>query len=268
MRSFEYLRPASLPDAAKALAGSDAKLMAGGMTLIPAMKMRLTLPETVVDLGAIGELRGIRAAKDEITIGAMTRHADVASSADVKKAIPALASLAGGIGDPQVRNRGTIGGSIANNDPAADYPAAVLALGATITTNKRKIVGDKFFTGMFETALDAGEIIQQVSFPVPAMAAYEKFRSPASRYALVGVFVAKTAAGVRVAVTGAAPCVFRATALESLLSEKFSAEALKGFRFPAEGLNSDMHGDAQYRAGLIGVLTRRAVASLTGAGMN
>ena len=267
MRSFDYHRPSSLPEAAKAFAAApDARLLAGGMTLIPAMKMRLALPTALVDLGGLAELRGIRAGREEIGIGAMVRHVDVAGSADVRRLIPALSALAGGIGDPQVRNRGTIGGSIANNDPAADYPAALLGLGATITTSKRKIAADKFFTGMFETALDAGEIILQVTFPLPAMAAYEKFRSPASRYALVGVFVAKTSSGVRVAVTGAAPGVFRATALESLLSEKFTPEALAGFRFPAEGLNADMHGDAQFRANLISVLTRRAVANLVAGG--
>ncbi len=267
MRSFDYHRPTSLPEAGKAFAAAaDTKLLAGGMTLIPAMKMRLTLPPVLVDLGGLAELRGIRVGKEEIGIGAMTRHVDVAVSADVRRLIPALSALAGGIGDPQVRNRGTIGGSIANNDPAADYPAALLALGATITTSKRKIAAGKFFTGMFETALEAGEIILQVTFPVPAMAAYEKFRSPASRYALVGVFVARTASGVRVAVTGAAPSVFRATALESLLTEKFASEAVAGFRFPAEGLNADMHGDAQFRASLISVLTRRAVASLVAGG--
>jgi carbon-monoxide dehydrogenase medium subunit len=269
MRSFDYYRPSSLPEAAKALAAdADTRLLAGGMTLIPAMKMRLTLPPVLVDLGGLAELRGIRAGKGELGIGAMTRHADVARSTDVRRLIPALAVVAGGIGDPQVRNRGTIGGSIANNDPAADYPAALLALGATITTAKRRIAADQFFKGMFETALAAGEIILQVTFPVPAMAAYEKFRSPASRYALVGVFVARTSAGVRVAVTGAAPCVFRATALESLLAEKFSPDALAGLRFPAEGLNTDMHGDAQYRATLISVLTRRAVTKLVAAGGN
>jgi len=267
MKSFEYLRPSSLPEAAKALAAdADTRLLAGGMTLIPAMKMRLTLPPVLVDLGGLAELRGIRVGKDEIGIGAMTRHVDVAGSAVVRRLIPALAALAGGIGDPQVRNRGTIGGSIANNDPAADYPAALLALGATITTSTRKIVAENFFTGMFETALEPGEIILQVTFPVAVKAAYEKFRSPASRYALVGVFVAKTSSRVRIAVTGAAPSVFRATALEALLSEKFSPDALTGFRFPAEGLNADMHGDAQYRASLIGVLTRRAVASLLAGG--
>ncbi|MBI3528292.1 MAG: xanthine dehydrogenase family protein subunit M [Betaproteobacteria bacterium] len=267
MRSFDYHRPSSLPEAARAFSAvPDTRLLAGGMTLIPAMKMRLTLPPALVDLGGLAELRGIRAGKGEVGIGAMTRHADVAASADVRRLIPALSVLAGGIGDPQVRNRGTIGGSIANNDPAADYPAALLGLGATITTSKRKIPADRFFVGMFETALEAGEIILQVTFPLPAMAAYEKFRSPASRYALVGVFVARTSSGVRVAVTGAAPYVFRATALESLLSEKFAPEALAGFRFPADGLNADMHGDAQFRANLISVLTRRAVATLVAGG--
>jgi carbon-monoxide dehydrogenase medium subunit len=263
MRSFDYHRPTSLAEAGKAFAAiADTKLLAGGMTLIPAMKLRLTLPSALVDLGGIAELRGIKVEGGNVTIGAMTRHVDVATSADVRRLIPALSVLAGGIGDPQVRNRGTIGGSVANNDPSADYPAALLALGATITTSKRKLSAEKFFTGMFETALDADEIILQVTFPIPAMAAYEKFRSPASRYALVGVFVAKTASGVRVAITGAAPAVFRATALESLLSEKFTPEAVTGFRFPAEGLNADMHGDAQFRASLISTLTRRAVASL------
>jgi carbon-monoxide dehydrogenase medium subunit len=195
----------------------------------------------------------------------MARHAVVAGSSSVRRAIPTLADLAGGIGDPQVRNRGTLGGAIANNDPAADYPAALLALAATVTTSKRRIAADKFFVGMFETALDAGEIVTEVSFPVPFMAAYEKFRSPASRYALVGVFVARTATGVRVAVTGAAPCVFRATAIEAALTEKFAAEVLTSVRISADGLNADMHGDAQYRAHLIGVLARRAVSRLASA---
>ena len=269
MRSFEYLRPGTLAEAGKALASSsEARLLAGGMTLIPAMKMRLTSPSTIIDLGGVADLGGIKVGATEVAIGAMTRHATVAASAEVRRAIPALAALAGGIGDPQVRNRGTIGGSIANNDPAADYPAALLALGATVVTSKRRIAAEKFFTGMFETALEAGEIIQQVVFPIPALAAYEKFRSPASRYALVGVFVAKGASGVKVAVTGAAPMVFRVPDIERLLSEKFAPDALAGFRFPASGLNADMHGDADFRAHLIGVLTRRAVAGLVPAGKN
>jgi carbon-monoxide dehydrogenase medium subunit len=263
MRSFEYVRPSSLQDASKALAASpEARLLAGGMTLVPAMKMRLASPSALVDLGGLSQVRGIRVGKGVVSIGAMTRHADVAASAELRSAIPALADLAAGIGDPQVRNRGTLGGSIANNDPSADYPAALLGLAATVTTSKRAIPADKFFVGMFETALAAGEIVTEVSFPVPVMAAYEKFRSPASRYALVGVFVARTPAGIRVAVTGAAPCVFRATAIESALSEKFSPDALENLRFPSEGLNADMHGDAEYRAHLIGVLARRAVIKL------
>jgi carbon-monoxide dehydrogenase medium subunit len=264
MRTFDYQRPSSLREAATLLgAGADVRPLAGGMTLIPAMKLRLSTPERVVDLSGLGELRGIRVSSSGIAVGAMMRHAEVAASAEVRAAIPALAALAGGIGDPQVRNRGTIGGSIANNDPAADYPAAVLALGATVNTTLRSIPASEFFTGMFATALKPDEIITEVVFPLPLAAAYEKFRSNASRYALVGVFVARTAAGARVAVTGAGPGVFRATQLERVLDEKFSAEALAKARFPAEGLSSDLHADAEYRAHLIGVLTQRAVAKIT-----
>jgi aerobic carbon-monoxide dehydrogenase medium subunit len=260
MRSFDYYRPKTLAEVSTALASSpDARAFAGGMTLIPALKLRLSAPSALVDLGGIAELRGIKIASGNITVGAMTRHVEVERSAEIREAIPALANLAGGIGDPQVRNRGTIGGSIANNDPAADYPAALLGLGATVTTTKRSMLADSFFTGMFETALGAGEIITGVSFPVPLAAAYEKFRSPASRYALVGVFVAKTKAGVRVAVTGAAPSVFRAKSIEAALSEKFAPESVASIRIPADGLNSDIHGDADYRAHLVGVLAKRAV---------
>jgi aerobic carbon-monoxide dehydrogenase medium subunit len=260
MRSFDYQRPASLAEVSAVLAATpEARLLAGGMTLIPTLKMRLASPPALVDLGGLAELRGVRVGNGVVTVGAMTRHTDIERSAAVLSAIPALAELAGGIGDPQVRNRGTIGGSIANNDPAADYPAAVLGLAASVTTNKRTIPADDFFLGMFETALGAGEIITAVTFPVPLAAAYEKFRSPASRYALVGVFVARTPAGVRVAVTGAAPCVFRAKSIEAALSEKFAPEVLTRIRVPAEGLNTDMHGGADYRAHLIGVLARRAV---------
>jgi carbon-monoxide dehydrogenase medium subunit len=247
-------------------ASPDARPFAGGMTLIPALKLRLSAPSALVDLSGIAELRGIKVAAGSVTVGAMTRHVEVERSAEIRAAIPALAHLAGGIGDPQVRNRGTIGGSIANNDPSADYPAALLALGATVTTSKRSIPADSFFTGMFETALAPGEIITAVTFPVPLAAAYEKFRSPASRYALVGVFVAKTKAGVRVAVTGAAAGVFRAKNIEAALSEKFAPEAVTSIRIPADGLNSDMHGDADYRAHLIGVLTRRAVEKALASG--
>ena len=264
MRSFDYHRPTSLSEASAVLAAApDARPLAGGLTLIPTLKMRLATPPALVDLRSLSELRGIRVSAEAVTIGAMTSHAEIDRSAEVRRAIPALADLAGGIGDPQVRNRGTLGGSIANNDPSADYPAAVLGLGATVFTNTRKIAADAFFTGMFETALKPGEIITGVSFPVPSGgAAYEKFRSPASRYALVGVFVAKTTGGVRVAVTGAASAVFRATAFEAALSEQFSVEALARVRVPAAGLNSDMHGDADYRAHLIGVLARRAVGKI------
>jgi carbon-monoxide dehydrogenase medium subunit len=262
MYNFEYHRPQSVADAAKQLGSAEeAKLVAGGMTLIPTLKQRLARPSDLVDLGRIAELKGIKREGDALVIGAMTRHADVASSDVVKGAIPALAHLADGIGDPAVRNRGTIGGSIANNDPAADYPSAVLALGATVITNKRKIAADDFFKGMFETALEPDEIITAVSFPIPEKAAYMKFPNPASRYAIVGVFVAKTRGGVRVAVTGAAPCVFRATDMEAALAKSFAPDALKGASVKADGLNSDIHASAEYRAHLVGVMARRAVAA-------
>jgi carbon-monoxide dehydrogenase medium subunit len=262
MYDFTYQKPASLADAAKAIAAAeDGKLMAGGMTLIPTLKQRLARPSDVVDLGKIAELAGIKQEGNAIVIGAMTRHADVASSDLVKKVIPALAHLAGLIGDPAVRNRGTLGGSIANNDPAADYPGAVMGLGATVTTNKRKIAGDDFFTGMFETALEPNEIITSVSFPSADKAAYTKFRNPASRYAIVGVFVAKSGAGVRVAVTGAGPCVFRVPAMEQALAKSFTADAIKDIKVPASNLNSDIHASSEYRAHLITVMARRAVAA-------
>ena len=262
MYNFSYHRPSSVAEAATALSGADdGKLVAGGMTLIPTMKQRLAEPSDLVDLGAIGDLKGISVSGDTVTIGAMTTHAAVASSADVKSAIPALAKLANGIGDPAVRNRGTIGGSVANNDPAADYPGAVLGLGATVKTNKREITADDFFEGMFETALEDDEIITGFSFPKPQKAAYAKFPNPASRYALVGVFVAQTSGGVRVAVTGAGPCVFRATALEQALSSNFSPSALDGVSVDASGLNNDIHASAEYRANLITVMAKRAVTA-------
>jgi aerobic carbon-monoxide dehydrogenase medium subunit len=262
MHDFGYHRPVNLDEAGKALAASsDSKILAGGMTLLPTLKQRLASPSDLIDLSGIPELKGIKADGAGITIGAMTTHAEVARSAEVKKAIPALASLAEGIGDAQVRNRGTIGGSISNNDPAADYPAAVLALGATVQTNKRKIKADDFFTGMFETALAEGEIVTSVSFPKPEKAAYAKFPNPASRYAMVGVFVARTSGGVRVAVTGAAPSVFRHQGLEQALSANFAADAVSGVKIDPEGLNSDIHGSADYRAHLVGVMTLRAVAA-------
>jgi carbon-monoxide dehydrogenase medium subunit len=262
MYAFEYHRPRTLSGAVADLAKTDAKALAGGMTLLPTMKQRLASPAALVDLKSVPELAGIAREGDNLLLGAMSRHADVARSSVVQAAIPALAKLAGGIGDPHVRNMGTIGGSLANNDPSADYPAAALALGATIVTNKRRIPAQDFFTGLFETTLEAGELITQVSFPIPQKAAYMKFRNPASRYALVGVFVAKTAGGVRVAVTGAgANGVFRANALEAALNANFSAAALEGVSVPASGLNSDLHADADYRAHLIGVMAKRAVAA-------
>ncbi len=235
--------------------------MAGGMTLIPTLKQRLARPSDLIDLGGLAELKGIKREGNNIVIGATTLHSDVANSAEVKKAIPALAYLASIIGDPAVRNRGTIGGSIANADPAADYPAAVLALDATVATNKRKIAGGDLFKGLFETALEPGEIITSVSFPIPERAGYEKFRNPASRYAIVGVFVAKTAGGVRVAVTGAGPFAFRVKAFEEALSRNFAPKALDGLTVPATGLNSDIHAGADYRAHLVGVIAQRAVAA-------
>ncbi len=260
MYPFTYHRPDSLGSAA-ALAGSaDAKILAGGMTLLPTMKQRLAAPTSLVDLNSLSDLAGISVAGGKVTIGAMTRHADVAASEEVRKAIPALADLAGWIGDPMVRHRGTIGGSVANNDPAADYPAACLALGATIVTNMREIAADDFFTGLFDTALEEGEILTGIVFPIPAKAAYQKFRNPASRYAIVGVFVAQSAAGVRVTVTGAGENgVFRVASFEEALAKDFSAKAIEGIVVPAEGLNSDIHADAVYRANLINVMARRAV---------
>jgi carbon-monoxide dehydrogenase medium subunit len=262
MQDFNYQRPASLADAGKALsAAREGKILAGGMTLLPTIKQRLASPSDLIDLAGIGELKGIKSESGAIVIGAMTTHAEVAHSADVAKTIPALAVLAEGIGDPQVRNRGTIGGSISNNDPAADYPAAVLGLDATVITNKRRIKADDFFKGLFETALQDGEIVTAVSFPKPEKAGYAKFPNPASRYAMVGVLAAKTASGVRVAVTGAGPGVFRQKDMEKALSGKFSADALAGVTTPSKGLNNDMHGSADYRAHLVGVMAKRAVAA-------
>ena len=262
MYAFEYHRPESLSAAVADLAKAEAKALAGGMTLLPTMKQRLASPASLVDLNKIPDLDRVSREGDNLVIGAMTRHADVARNAVVKAAIPALAKLAAGIGDPHVRNRGTIGGSIANNDPTADYPAAALALGATIVTNKRRVGAQDFFKGLFETALDTGELITQVSFPVPQKAAYMKFPNPASRYALVGVFVARTAGGVRVAVTGAGQNgVFRAEAFEAALNANFSPAALDGVSVPATSLNSDLHADADYRAHLVGVMAKRAVAA-------
>ncbi len=260
MYDFQYHKAKTVAEAAGLVAkAAEGKLVAGGMTLIPTLKLRLAKPSDLVDLGGISELKGIKQDGNAVVIGSMTRHIEVAESAEVKQAIPALAQLAAHIGDPAVRNRGTLGGSISNNDPAADYPAAVLALNATIVTNKRKIPADQFFKGMFETALEAGEIVTAVSFPIPDKAAYMKFPNPASRYAIVGVFVAKAKDGVRVAVTGAGPVVFRQKDMEAALAKTFSTDAIKGVTQKADGLNADIHASAEYRAHLIGVMAKRAV---------
>ncbi|MFM9967179.1 MAG: FAD binding domain-containing protein [Burkholderiales bacterium] len=262
MYSFNYNRVKSVADAAAALAkGDDVKLLAGGQSLVASMKLRLSKPSDLIDLGTITDLQGIKVEGSTVTIGAMTRHAEVARSAEVKKAIPALAALASGIGDRQVRNMGTIGGSVANNDPAADYPAGLVGLGATINTNKRKIAADDFFKGMFETALQAGEIITSVSVPVPKRAAYMKFKNPASRFAIVGVFVAETASGPRVAVTGAGPGVFRVPEMEKALAGKFAPESVANIKVAEKGLNADIHAKADYRAHLVTVMAKRAVAA-------
>ncbi|HWB51876.1 MAG TPA: xanthine dehydrogenase family protein subunit M [Stellaceae bacterium] len=262
MYEFTYHKAASLDDAAKALAANeDAKLVAGGMTLIPTLKQRLAKPSDLIDLAAVPGLKGITEEGGGLRIGAMTRHVEVQRSDVVKRVIPALAALAGMIGDPAVRNRGTIGGSISNNDPAADYPSAVVGLGATVVTNRREIVGDDFFTGMFETALAPDEIVTAVKFPKADAAAYQKFKNPASRYAIVGVFVAKTGGNVRVAVTGAGPCVFRVPEMEAALAKSFSPDAIKDIAIPEDGLNTDIHASAEYRAHLVNVMARRAVAA-------
>jgi aerobic carbon-monoxide dehydrogenase medium subunit len=262
MYEFTYHKPTSLDEIANLLnANEEAKLVAGGMTLLPTLKLRLAKPSDLVDLAAIPSLRGITDAGDAIVIGAMTRHAEVNRSPIVQQGIPALAALAGMIGDPAVRNRGTIGGSVSNNDPAADYPAALVALGATVHTTKRAIAAEDFFTGMFETALQPDEILTSVRFPKLQVANYQKFRNPASRYAIVGVFVARTLAGVRVAVTGAGPGVFRVPEMEAALAASFTPDAIKDITIPDGGLNSDIHASAEYRAHLVGVMARRAVAA-------
>jgi carbon-monoxide dehydrogenase medium subunit len=261
MYEFKYHRPGTVRQAANLLVkNEDAKVIAGGHTLIPVMKQRLASPPHLVDLSHIEGLNTIEMKGRSLVIGATAKHAEVASSAIVGEAIPALASLASQIGDPAVRHKGTIGGSLANNDPTADYPAAVLALGATIVTNKRRLKAEEYFQGLFSTALEADEIITKVMFPLPKKAAYIKFRNQASRYALVGVFVARRPSDVRVAVTGAgSDGVFRVEAYEEALKKRFASKAIEGIEVPAEGLNSDIHGSAEYRAHLIGVLTRRAL---------
>lgn len=266
MYAFTYHRPTTLNEALGLLsANGDAKPLAGGHTLLPTMKQRLAAPSALVDLGRIEELKGIERRGDAVVIGAGMRYAEVASSPVVREAIPVLAEMTGTIGDPHVRHRGTIGGSIANNDPSADYSAACVALGATVITNGREIHADDFFQGLFETALAENELITRVSFPIPEVAGYAKFRHPASRYALVGVFVARRGSEVRVAVTGAGSSgVYRWTEAEQALSQSFSAEALKNLAASPDGMNSDIHADAVYRAHLVGVMTRRAVQAAAG----
>lgn len=263
MYAFEYERPSATAEAAR-LAEAGGTLLAGGQTLLASMKLRLAQPDKLIDLGAISELSGIRREGDAMVIGAMTRHADVASNAEVQSAIPALAELASLVGDRQVRAMGTLGGSLANNDPAADYPAGVLGLGATVITNKREIAADDFFEGLFATALEEGEIITAVRFPIPKRAAYVKFAQPASRFALIGVFVAETAGGMRVAVTGGGHGVFRQSEMEAALASNFSADAVKGIQTDESELSGGLHGSTAYRAHLISVIAARAVTKAAG----
>ena len=263
MHDFSYHRPAELGAAQATLKqASDPKLLAGGMTLIPTLKQRLANPSDVIDLGRVAGLKGIKRDGDTLVIGAMTCHADVAASDEVKRAIPALSVLADGIGDPSVRHRGTIGGSIANADPAADYPACIVGLGATIETTEREIAADEFFLALFTTALGPHEIIKSVRFPIPEKAHYLKFRHPASGYAVVGVMVAKFASFIRVGVTGAGPSAFRITAMEQALAKSFTPAAIEAIKVPADDLLGDIHCSAEFRAHLIGVMAKRAVAAI------
>ena len=260
MYAFDYKNPSSLSEATDMLRSSeDGQLIAGGHTLLPTLKQRLASVSDLIDLASVSELKGISVGDGSVTIGAMTTHAEVAASSDVRNSIPALADLADGIGDPQVRNRGTIGGSIANNDPAADYPAALVGLGATVNTDSRSIPAEDFFTGMFETALVENEIVTSVTFPAPDRAAYCKFPNPASRYAIVGVFVSQGSGGVRVAVTGAGAGIFRVSEMESALAESFKSASVADVQISDEGLNEDIHASAEYRAHLVTVMAKRAV---------
>jgi carbon-monoxide dehydrogenase medium subunit len=263
MYAFTYHRPTSIRQAVNLLAKNpEAKVLAGGHSLLPVMKLRLASPSALIDIGRLDGLNSIEVKGRSIVIGALARHVEVANSQAVKDTLPALAELAGMIGDPAVRHRGTLGGSLANNDPNADYPAAVLGLGATIITTKRRIAADDYFKGLFTTALEPDEIITKVSFPIAKKAAYQKFKHPASGFALVGVFVSKRGSDIRVAVTGAgANGVFRVTSFEEALKKRFSPKSIGGMTVPADGMNSDIHGSAEYRAHLIGVLARRALAA-------
>ena len=263
MYAFTYETPASVADAAR-LAAAGGKPIAGGQSLLPSMRLRLANPGQVIDLNGIPELTGIRREGNALVIGAMTRHMDVAASSEVKAAIPALAELASHIGDRQVRARGTLGGSVVNNDPAACYPSAVLGLNATVITNRREIAADDFFVGMFTTALEEGELITAIRFPIPQRAAYLKFKQAASRFSLVGVFVAQTDSGVRVAITGAASSVFRHAGLEAALNQSFTPQSAAAVKIDASDLNADIHASAAYRASLISVQTQRAVAQMLG----
>jgi carbon-monoxide dehydrogenase medium subunit len=262
MYDFAYHKPASVADAVKILAADpDARAISGGMTLLPALKLRLNKPSAVVDLSGIAELRGVTKEGNALVIGALTKHYEIHTNPLVKGSLPVLAAMAGTIGDTQVRNRGTIGGSVANNDPSADYPTALVALGGSIKTDRRTIAADDFFQGMFATALEAGEIVVSVTMPIPEKAGYAKMRNPASRYSMTGVFVARGAGGVRVAVNGAGGGgVFRQAEMEKALSANWSADAVAGIKVPADGLNGDIHGSAEYRAHLITVMAKRAVA--------
>src|SRR3954465_1865073 len=260
MHAFDYHRPANLKDALSlGEKKTEGRYLAGGQSLVQAMKLRLSSPSDLIDLNALGDLKSLKAEGNSVTIGAMVRHAEVAASSSVKKAIPALAALAGMIGDRQVRHMGTIGGSLANKHPAAGYPAAVLGLGATIVTNKRKIEADKFFKGLYETALEPGELITSVSFPAPKRAAYMKFKNPASRFAIVGVFVADFGGKARVGVTGAGPSAFRQAEMEKALSAKFAPESVASIKVKPDGLNNDLHASPEYRAHLITLMAKRAV---------
>lgn len=262
MESFEYHRPASLSEAVSILQqGKGARFLAGGQSLLPAMKHDLATPRRLVSLRDVADLKGIRVEDGRVRIGAMTTHAEMAGSLDVRGALPALAAMAGQIGDPQVRNRGTLGGSVAHADPAADYPAALVALDATVETDRREIAADDFFQGMFTTALGRDELVTAVRFPIPECAGYAKFASPASRFAIVGVMVARGGGRVRVAVTGAGRSVFRQRDMERALAADFSPGALDGVSQSAEGLTSDLEASAEYRAHLVGVMARRAVAA-------
>jgi aerobic carbon-monoxide dehydrogenase medium subunit len=262
MYDFEYHKPGSLADAVKLLsADPDARPISGGQTLLPALKHRLNKPTSVIDLSGIAELKGIKREGNKLVIGALAKHVEVATSPEVKAAIPALAQMASTIGDTQVRNRGTIGGSVANNDPAADYPSAVLGLNATIVTDKRRIAADDFFQGMFTTALEPGELLVAIEFPIPEKAGYAKMRNPASRYVMAGAFVARTGGGVRVAINGAGPGVFRQAEMEKALAANWSADAVAGVKQAPDELNGDIHGSAEYRAHLVTVMAKRAVAN-------